>query len=258
MTFDNTAATEQQTQGEQAGAQQNPQEQTQQQQGQQGQEQQQQQQQEQQPSTFSEEMGGSEGEKVYPQQRTNDYQAGIRVTEKKYSEQMNALNQKVTSLEGIIAQSQTQTQAQTQNQIQNPSQTPSSHPIVQDNVASEIADIKYTQNRQIKVDEFIGKNQNYAPLRAEVIALSQNPAYKDVPTNDLFSLIASRSQGVALNDQNQELPAVNPVTAQTVQASGSAQPIDAQQAQEQVLNKINDQRQKSGAQAFQNLRKPTM
>lgn len=151
-----------------------------------------------QPSTFSDEVNG--GKKESGDSRSGSFKAGQEDMARKKDV---IIQQQAEQIAALKAQTQTQAQAETQTQTQTQTQQPSAN----DELKQEIADIKYMQQRELKVNAHLQANADDTRLRSVVMEMSSKPQYKELTTQDLFALAKAQNPQSA----NQEQPAAGQV-----------------------------------------------
>lgn len=130
----------------------------------------------QQPSSFQEETGQVQDPEALKK-------AGIEIGQRTMAREKDAIiAQKDAEIAALKQQSQPQ---ESQPQPQEPQQN--------EDLSKQVSDLRYMQERTTRVDSHISQNVSDARLRADVMQLASQDAYKNLPTNDLFDLARTRN-----------------------------------------------------------------
>lgn len=135
-----------------------------------------------QPSSFTEEIGQTQQPS---DSRSGSYKAG-------QDSMAPVIAEKNAEIERLKAQVASQGQPQVQPQVQ-PQQPQTVQPQADDSLKRDVENIKYMQQREIQVSSHVMGKPDDARVRAEVMALASQSAYKDLPTADLFVIANAKN-----------------------------------------------------------------
>lgn len=176
-----------------------------------------------QPASFTEEV---DGKKESNDSRSGSFKAGQEDMARKKDVIIQQQAEQIAALKAASQQTQTQPQAQVSSQQAQPS--------VSDELKQDIENIKYLQQREMKVNTHLQANADDVPLRSAVMEMSSKPQYKELTTQDLFALARAQNP----QSTNQEQPAAGQVTQGAV-AGNQGNPQNLQD----LKTRINASRQ---------------